>query len=65
MVEREIRQNDNMESEDNEKINYFNNSDREIDLTNKIKKTNDSVNEVKWWKDYREIKSVLMKSLKK
>ena len=47
MVEREIRQNDNMESEDNEKINYFNNSDREIDLTNKIKKTNDSVNEVK------------------
>ena len=47
MVEREIRQNDNMESEDNEKINYFNNSDREIDLTNKIKKNNDSVNEVK------------------
>ena len=47
MAEREIRQNDNMESEDPEKINYFKNSDREIDLTNKIKKNNDSVNEVK------------------
>ena len=65
MAEREIHQNENMESEDNEKINYFKNSDKENGLTNKIKKTNDSVNEVKWWKDYREIKSVLMKSLKK
>lgn len=47
MVEREIHQNENMESEDNEKINYFKNSDRESGLTNTIKKTNDSVNEVK------------------
>ena len=47
MAEREIHQNENMESEDNEKINYFKNSDKENGLTNKIKKTNDSVNEVK------------------